>query len=100
MKLTALQHRDAAALLRTFAASDDLAAHYAAEFKDADRAGEMLDRRDHFYRLADFHEAAALDAVEITPAREIAGLTDGPTHFYTEDLSTITPGDDAIATGT
>ena len=93
MKLTATQHRDAAALLRTFAASDDLASHYAAEFKDADRAAEMLDRRDHFYRLAEFHEAAALDAVETTPLREIPGLTDGLTHFYHEDLS-------AIATGT
>ena len=96
--MNATQHRDAAALLRTLAAQDDMASHYAAEYKDADRAAEMLDRRNHLYLLADFHEAAELAAIDRGPAREIPGLTDGPVHFY-DDTHTITPGDDAIVSG-
>lgn len=84
--MTPTAHRDAAALLRAFATQDDLASHYAAEFGDADRASEMLDRRDHLHRLADYHEAAALNAVDTTPARQIPGLTDGPVHFYDDTL--------------
>ena len=99
MKLTATELRDDVRLMRTLANQDDMASHFAAEYGDVDRASEMLDRRDRFYRIAEFLEAAALDAVETTPAREIAGLTDGLTHFYTEDLTAITTGDDAIATG-